>query len=35
LQIPSRLHSHDEVCSTPHIIYRHLENKNLLSYKLT
>jgi hypothetical protein len=35
LQIPSKLHLHDKVCSTPHTIYRHLENENLLSYNLT
>jgi hypothetical protein len=34
-QIPSRLHLHDEVHSTPHTIYQHLENENLLSYNLT
>jgi len=35
LQIPSKLHSHDKVCSTPHTMYWHLENENLLSYNLT
>jgi hypothetical protein len=34
LQIPSRLHSHDEGRSTPHTIYQHFENVNLLSYNL-
>jgi hypothetical protein len=34
-QIPSRLHSHDEACSTPCAIYQHLENENFLSYNLT
>jgi hypothetical protein len=28
------LHLHDGVCSTPHAIYQHLENENLLSYNL-
>jgi hypothetical protein len=35
LQIPSKLHLHDETHSTPHTIYRHFENENLLSYNLT
>jgi hypothetical protein len=28
LQIPSKLHLHDKVHSTPHAIYRHLENES-------
>jgi len=32
--IPYRLHLHDKARSTPHTIYRHLENENLLSYNL-
>ncbi len=35
LQIPYRLHSHDEPCSIPHVIYRHLENENFFSYNMT
>jgi hypothetical protein len=34
-QIPCKLHACDEACSTPHTIYRHLENENLLSYNLS
>jgi hypothetical protein len=34
LRIPRMLHSCDKVCSTPHTIYQHLENENLLSYNL-
>ncbi len=34
LRIPCRLHSCDKVRSTPHTIYQHLENENLLFYNL-
>jgi hypothetical protein len=27
LQIPSKLHLHNEACSTSHAIYQHLENE--------
>jgi hypothetical protein len=32
LQIPYRLHLRDKASSTPHTIYQHLENENLMSY---
>ncbi len=35
LQIPYRLHSCDQVRSILHIVYKHLENENLLSYNLS
>jgi hypothetical protein len=35
LQIPCRLHSRDQARSTSHIVYRHLENENLMSYNLS
>ncbi len=35
LQIPYRLHSCDKTCSTPHIIYGHLENEHLSSKNLS
>jgi hypothetical protein len=34
VQIPCKLHSCDEARSTPHAIYRHLENESLLFYNL-
>jgi hypothetical protein len=34
LQILCKLHSCDKACSTPHAIYRHLENESLLFYNL-
>jgi hypothetical protein len=35
LQIPYRLHLCDKTCSTPHIIYGHLENEHLLFKNLS
>jgi len=35
LQIPCRLHLCDKVRSSPHTIYGHLENENLLSKNLS
>jgi hypothetical protein len=35
LQIPRRLHSCDKTHSTPHTIYRRLENEQLLSKNLS